>query len=120
MTTSLDGAKIKRGDTYVFPVSITSGEFGVTDILEWQAKRKLSDTVPAISKSSATSGLTRLTSTTAQITLTPADTNGFDKQTTLYWEFQRKTADGLTVDTLILPSGETFGTLIIEPDYLRS
>ena len=120
MTTSLDGAKIKRGDSYTFPITISDGTFAPDDILEWQVKRKLSDTVPAISKSSVSGGITRLTSTTAEIKLTPVDTNSFEKQATLYWEFQRKTQDGLTVDTLILPSGETFGTLIIEPDYLRS
>jgi hypothetical protein len=119
MTTDLDKAKLKRGDSYTLQVTISGGTLNPSDVLEWQAKRKISDVTPAIAKSSASGGVVRLTGTTAEVKLSPADTASFEKQTVLYWEFQRKTADGLTVDTLILPSGESYGELTIELDYLR-
>jgi hypothetical protein len=119
MPTSLEKAKLKRGDSYAFQVTITDGTFGATDILEWQARKKITDESPAIAKSSVSGGVVRLSATTAEVKLLPSDTVNFDKQTVLYWEFQRKSLDGLTVDTLILPSGKTYGELTVELDYLR-
>jgi hypothetical protein len=119
-TTNLDKAKLKRGDSYTLQVVITSGgTLAPTDVLEWQAKRKVSDPSPAIAKSSTTGGVVWISPTTAEVRLSPADTSGFEKSTLLYWEFQRKSADGSVVDTLILQTGESRGELTIEPDYLR-
>lgn len=119
-TSVLDKARIKRGDSYTFEVTITDGTFEPTDILEWQARKKISDPEPTIAKSSLSGGVIRLSATTAQIKLTPSDTMDIDKQTMLYWEFQRRSPDGSIVDTLILPSGKTFGELTVELDFLRS
>jgi hypothetical protein len=120
MPIELDGSKLKRGDSYRLNVTISEGTFATTDILQWQAKIKPTDVTPLIEKSSATGGVVRLSDTTAQVILTPSDTNSLEKNTLLVWEFQRRNASGTEVDTLILPSGETVGTLQIDTDLIRN
>lgn len=119
MEIDLNGAKLKRGDSYRLKVTLTDGTIGVTDILEWQARRKVTDLTPFIAKSSTAGQIVRNSATEAIVTLLPADTALLTKGGSFVWEFQRKSPDGLTVDTLILPSGETFGTFEVEPDVLR-
>jgi hypothetical protein len=120
MPIELDGSKLKRGDSYRLNVTISEGTFDVADILQWQAKIKPSDATPLIEKSSISGGVIRLSDTTAQVILTPSDTNSLEKNTALIWEFQRKNASGTEVDTLILPSGETIGTMQIDTDLIRN
>lgn len=119
MAINLDGAKLKRGDSYRFNVAISEGTFNQGDILEWVARKKIEDADPVIAKSSANGGVLLISTTEATVVILPSDTRPLTKGLTLYWEFQRRSADGTEVDTLILASGETVGTVEVEPDLLR-
>lgn len=118
MAITLDGATLKRGDSYKFTVSISDGTISSTDTLQWIARRKVTDTVAVIEKSTANGGIVRISDTQAQITILPSDTSGLLKTTALVWEFQRTTTTG-EVDTIILPDGETVGSMTIEVDLIR-
>lgn len=118
MEIDLNESRLKRGDSYRFAVTISDGTFASTDTLLWVARRKITDVDAVISKSSTAGGITRLSDTTAEITIVPADTNALTKNTSLVWEFQRTTITG-DVDTLILGDGETVGRLTIEVDLIR-
>lgn len=116
---NLDKAVLKRSDTYKFDVKVTDSTFSTTDTLRWYASRKITDVNPVIEKTTTNGGIVRISDTEAQIIINPEDTSGLTKTTTLIWEFERTSTDG-EVDTLILPSGKTVGTIVIEVDLIKN
>lgn len=111
--TDLLGGSIKQGDTYYLTLTLSSGSLTGSTV-RFVAKRKITDTDASavITKvSTSVSQIEILTSTTAKITILPADTASLDIKSslTLYYDVQVTTSTGV-VDTV-----ET-GSFTIEKD----
>lgn len=119
MNIDLNESKLKRGDSYEIFIDLApdTGTFNVGDVIEFALRKKVEDLNYALVKSTADGGITVISPTQAKVNLLPNELRNL--KGVYYWEVQRKSSDGLMVDTLIIPSGETLGTLEIEADLIR-